>query len=707
MFRRSLFLLGLLLSAPLLLFGQEGTDTLTASTVYSVQSLPAVRPSEEVSLPDQADVPAQLADVLRRFTGVQVKDYGGLGGLKTVNVRSLGSEHVGIFVDGIQVDQAQNMQVDLSRFSTAGIGGIALYPALKAQRLQTAKEYAAGAAVHLLSERPSGDGGRARVRLGSFRTVSPSFQWDKTLGRTLTLRSSAEFLYSGGRYPYAWYDTTLMRENSDIRSLRLEAQLFGQLPRGSWQLRLYSYGSERGFPGPVIRRSQGFPFSAERQADQDSFLQGSWEQQWSPRYSTALRLKVADNYTHYNSHPERNPMALPYDLHYRQQSGYVSLAQSYVMADPWSVDLAGDLQYNTLDSDVGQFVRPRRAAATAALASRLTLERFRAAAHLAWIGAWDDYDHPQAGGWSRERSFRGAWMPSLSVLWNPGFGIEASAYARRSYRLPSFNDLYYSQMGNSALVPESATQLGGELRWESAVAEGGCGLKTRGHPRPRKREGPIGNDGRGRSECGGGLQPTASRNEGTGAWGWHGSLRVAPYYNRVAEKIVAIPTASQFRWTMLNIGRADVTGIDAKAEGGLTRGDWQGLLTLRYCFQQALDHSTPGSQTYGNQIPYVPRHSGSASLTVRWRDWSFCWDSSFSGEKWSRSANTADYRIAPWRLHDASLSKRIALPEKMPRSSRGMTIRLRISNVAGADYEIVQGYPMPRRNALLSIEYHW
>lgn len=38
-----------------------------------------------------------LADALRYFAGVQIKDYGGMGGLKTINVRNMGSHHVGVF----------------------------------------------------------------------------------------------------------------------------------------------------------------------------------------------------------------------------------------------------------------------------------------------------------------------------------------------------------------------------------------------------------------------------------------------------------------------------------------------------------------------------------------------------------------------------------------------------------------------------------
>ncbi|MEG2282383.1 MAG: TonB-dependent receptor plug domain-containing protein, partial [Rikenellaceae bacterium] len=31
-----------------------------------------------------------VADAVRYFSGVQIKDYGGIGGLKTVNIRSMG-----------------------------------------------------------------------------------------------------------------------------------------------------------------------------------------------------------------------------------------------------------------------------------------------------------------------------------------------------------------------------------------------------------------------------------------------------------------------------------------------------------------------------------------------------------------------------------------------------------------------------------------
>lgn len=58
-----------------------------------------------------------VADAIRFFSGVQLKDYGGIGGLKTIDIRSMGTNHMGVFYDGIQLGNAQNGQVDLGRFS--------------------------------------------------------------------------------------------------------------------------------------------------------------------------------------------------------------------------------------------------------------------------------------------------------------------------------------------------------------------------------------------------------------------------------------------------------------------------------------------------------------------------------------------------------------------------------------------------------------
>ena len=48
-----------------------------------------------------------LADAVRLFSGTNVKDYGGVGGLKTVSVRGLGAAHTAVSYDGVVVSDCQ------------------------------------------------------------------------------------------------------------------------------------------------------------------------------------------------------------------------------------------------------------------------------------------------------------------------------------------------------------------------------------------------------------------------------------------------------------------------------------------------------------------------------------------------------------------------------------------------------------------------
>ena len=56
-----------------------------------------------------------VADAIRYFSGVQIKDYGGVGGIKTVNIRSMGTNHMGVYYNGVQLGNAQNGQIDLGK----------------------------------------------------------------------------------------------------------------------------------------------------------------------------------------------------------------------------------------------------------------------------------------------------------------------------------------------------------------------------------------------------------------------------------------------------------------------------------------------------------------------------------------------------------------------------------------------------------------
>lgn len=224
----------------------------TAVHLHEVQVTarrPKLNTSQELSGTDlQSLSTTSIADALKYFAGVQIKDFGGLGGLKTINVRSLGAQHVGVYIDGIRITNAQNGTVDLGKYSLSTLESVSLYNANKLDVCQSASEYASGATVYMRTRRPTNDSLTVTARWASFHTymgrVNAQFSRKGWCGFV-----DGEYLNSRGDYPFRYKsqyeDTVGRRTNSDIRYGRAEAALF----KGGFSSHLYYYQSERGCPG--------------------------------------------------------------------------------------------------------------------------------------------------------------------------------------------------------------------------------------------------------------------------------------------------------------------------------------------------------------------------------------------------------------------------------------------------------------------------
>ncbi|MDE7407247.1 MAG: Plug domain-containing protein, partial [Muribaculaceae bacterium] len=164
-----------------------------------------------------------VADALRYFAGVQVKDYGGVGGIKTVNIRSMGTNHTGVVYDGVELGNAQNGQIDLGQFSLDNIEAISLYNGQKSNILQPAKDFGSAGTIYMRTRVPhfqdnSYYNARATVRTGSFDLINPSTLVELKLSNNVNAQISAEWLNSSGKYKFRYrrvnpagelaYDTT-------------------------------------------------------------------------------------------------------------------------------------------------------------------------------------------------------------------------------------------------------------------------------------------------------------------------------------------------------------------------------------------------------------------------------------------------------------------------------------------------------------------
>ncbi|MCJ7934381.1 MAG: TonB-dependent receptor [Chryseobacterium sp.] len=240
-----------------------------------------------------------VADALRYFSGVQIKDYGGMGGLKTVNIRSLGSQHVGVFYDGIQLGNAQNGLVDLGKYSLDDLEEISLYNGQKSEIFQPAKDFGSSGSIYLQPRTPVFKGAGktnlvVRAKSASIDLFNPSFRLEQKISKRVSASFSAEFMQSDGIYRFRYakkypdgqqaYDTIAKRRDSDIKAKRFETSLNGTVNNGSWNIRGYGYISDRGMPAPIV--NSRFNGRGARLSDENYFIQAnlrkSFFQNWKP-----------------------------------------------------------------------------------------------------------------------------------------------------------------------------------------------------------------------------------------------------------------------------------------------------------------------------------------------------------------------------------------------------------------------------------------
>ena len=613
-----------------------------------------------------------VADAIRYFAGVQLKDYGGVGGIKTVDMRSMGTNHMGVFYDGIQLGNAQNGQIDLGRFSLDNIEEISLYNGQKSEIFQPARDYGSAGSIYLQTRRPkfSGEGRdnlNVTMRTGSFGLANPSVRWEHKFTRNLTMSLNAEYTYATGQYHFRYrkrfsdgvlaWDTTAVRKNGDVKAFRAEAAIFGTTSDGKWNAKVYYYDSERGIPGAIVNNVW---FNSQRQWDRNFFAQGRWQQRVGERYEMMISAKYARDYMRYLN-PDTTLMYL--DNKFWQDEIYVSSANKYTIMTDWDVNLSVDYKWNYLNSSLVNFAYPTRHTLLAAFATARTWRGFKMQASALFTHVNDRYSARSAGVvLEKHNKHLNKITPAVFLSYQPWqeHDLTVRAFFKRIFRMPTFNDLYYTDIGNAGLRPEYATQWNVGALYQRYNDAGVLSAMK---------------------------------------------FSADAYYNIVNDKIIAVPSGrGQYRWMMLNIGKVKIRGIDVTArlafrlphsivlEGG-----------LNYTYQRAQDYTNPADNhdggTYKSQIAYIPWHSGSGTVHAAWKNLDFNYSFIYVGERYHNSTNILANHEEPWYTHDLSASYLFNVKKTT------LKITAEVNNIFNQQYDVIQNYPMPGRNYRIILKF--
>ena len=120
-----------------------------------------------------------------------------MGGVKTVDIRSMGTNHMGVFYDGIQLGNAQNGQIDLGKFSLDNIDEISLYNGQKSEIFQPARDFGSAGTIYIRTHHPRFEEGKndnfnVTLRTGSFGLANPSIRWEHRFSPNLSMNFNSE-----------------------------------------------------------------------------------------------------------------------------------------------------------------------------------------------------------------------------------------------------------------------------------------------------------------------------------------------------------------------------------------------------------------------------------------------------------------------------------------------------------------------------------
>ena len=600
-------LFSILISAGLLLAdrpaeaAEQPSDTLHAVTVTADKGVVISR-ADTLHITNTFDITGEL----QQIPGLQLGDYGGFAGLKTVSLRGMGSPHTAVYVDGVRVGNVQSGQGDMGMLDIENFSSAVVDYAQNSISFNTARPTFGQSMVT----------GKAEFKAGSFGTYLPAERIDFKVSERMALSVNAAGVISKGDFPVADGAT---RANNDIRQVRGGVNLFGSMKDGDYHVKAFYNAAERGTPGSISWPSE------DRQKDMNAYLQGVMKKSFSPLYTLRLSAKAGYDDIYYTSSWG--------DSQYGQTELQLNSSHVFSINSWWKVSLAADIQWDKLASTN---YSASRTTAISAVSTSFNLNRLSLNAAAEYSGYFD-----------RGEGSRHAISPSVDFRVRVIDGLDIVGFARRAYRVPMFNELYYVGYGNPDLKPEDA--------WLT----------------------DVGVD----------FHRQVSRT-------WNLKAKVDGFYNILSNKITSAPTAEDPNiWLPYNIGKVRSIGLDLVTGADFTYGEWKGEMDLRYSYQSAVDR-TPDSYSYGQQIPYIAKHTVTASVKASWKGYEL-------NPRWvlKSGRNDATGNLADWNTLDLTLSKTFRL-----RGPLSLGINIAAKNLLDCRYELVSGYPMPGRSFIGGVE---
>lgn len=572
--------------------------------------------------------------------GVYFNSYDGIAGPHIASIRGSNADQVVVLLDGLRLNTAQGGGVDLNLIPVSAIERIEV---VRGGHSAMMGSDAIGGAVQLLSKETIGLKGFSygvNTSVGSFGTKTLNLNGSHKIGllsyfinfnRT---QSDGDFTY---KTPGAGEEQT--RENNDYTSDNLFVKTNLDLsPHNKIDLLFHNLTANKGNAGSVnINSWTGLPLltpNARSESTRRLFSLKS-ENQITGRF----RL---EGQTYYQT----------YDYHYTDPDGWAPVDDQHENS-AMGVNLQGHFNINShIDLIGGAELRQDRLTSTKFEVDDRNIQSLYLQTEIrspfSFFGVKSRWSAIPALRWDNYSDVESQVSPKLGWLITAGDETSVSLRGNigTSYRVPTFDDLYWPDEG-----------------W------------GRGNPN---------------------LKPETSTNFDVGiVFGQKSSAFIQTeinYFNNSIEDLISWGTDNLGIWMPLNIGKAQISGIETGMKFRLPNDI--AYLEVFHTWLKATDE-TPNSPTKGKRLIYRPNSKLDIQFGSTLKRFSFNLNYQLVSERYILADNSSS--LSDYNLLNGNVSY------SLPIAELALDAKIQVLNILDKSIYIYDGYPLPGREIRFSL----
>jgi len=586
--------------------------------------------------------PLQLSEVLNFSPGINIRNYGGLGAMKTVSIRGSGSMRSLILLDGMPLNSSQNGSFDLNNIAVSMIDNIEV---IRGGASAIFGGNAIGGAINIRTNSLDDKVLALNLGYGSFNELTVNFAKNMIMESKYVERQNSfitnylsvnvDFQRSDGDFPFTFNqfgkDEAFKRENSDYTNFG--GTISGKIYFSDWSIwgRGIFSTVDKGVPGAILQGTVNQSNARWEEGNYTLLLNAN--RFFSEKSELTISGVFRNSKTLFKEFsmatlPEHNFLLNDFGLTARYNFTTLGLFNEIVGSGNYST-LSGDMLDKNLDGFVDRI--------SFALGYRVE-NNLQFSNQILSLNAGARMDNNIENSSDDSSNYKTTFSGTVGGIYAiKNFPIKFRGNISHNFRFPNFNEMYYRFYGTENLLPEKSNNFNLGFFFDLFNLF---------------------------------------------------DVNVDGFHIDTRDMIISVPT-SPMTWQAMNLAKTVSNGLEFSLSL-LNEIKFIHSFNFNYTLQKTLDKSA-NSITFNKQLSYIPQEIFNYFLTVRLGKFILGTRGEYSSYRYLQDDNSPNAILPQYFVNDIFVERRFTV------SNYSLKIRFECKNIFDERYEIISNYIMPGR----------